>query len=358
MAELPSTMCGVQLTGHGGPERLVWSDAIPVPRPGPGEALVRVLAAGVNNTDINTRIGWYSKDVTASTEATDTQAVIESGGWAGALRFPLIQGGDLCGEVVAIGDGVDGLAEGMRVTCATNQPEPDAQNPVGIRVIGSEYDGAFAQFCVVPVHQLYDVTTSPLSDVEIGAMPCAFGTAENLLSRAGVTEGDRLLVTGASGGVGLAAVQLAKLRGARVTGISSATKRDAVLAAGAEAVLERDATPPARSFHAVIDVVGGPGWGALIDALRPGGHYAVSGAIAGPMVEADLRTIYLNDVTIHGCTFTAPQVFARLVDHINAGAVRPLVSQTYPLRDIATAQKDFAAKRYPGKLVLIPPEVH
>ena len=95
----------------------------------------------------------------------------------------------------------------------------------------------------------------------------------------------------------------------------------------------------------------------LIEALKPGGRYAVSGAIAGPIVEADLRTIYLNDLTICGCTYTAPQVFARLVELINAGTVRPLVSKTYPLRDIAIAQADFGAKRYPGKLVLLPPEV-
>ncbi|MDH3669144.1 MAG: zinc-binding dehydrogenase [Paracoccaceae bacterium] len=354
---VPDTMSGVQLTGHGGPERLVWNDAIPTPRPGRGEVLVRVLAAGVNNTDINTRIGWYSKEVTGSTEATGTEVGIESGGWVGALPFPLIQGGDLCGRVVTLGDGIERLDEGARVTCATNQPEPSAENPVGIRVIGSEYDGAFAQFCVVSAHQLYDVTPSPLSDIEIGAMPCAFGTAENLLTRAGVAKGDDVLVTGASGGVGLAAVQLARLRDARVTGQSSAAKRAAVEEAGAAEVLDRGAIPKARSFDVVIDVVGGPGWAALIDALRPGGRYAVSGAIAGPIVEADLRTIYLNDLTIHGCTYTSPEVFAGLVAHINSGAVRPLVSQTYPLREIAKAQEDFAAKRYPGKLVLIPPEV-
>jgi len=318
--------------------------------------LVRVLAAGVNNTDINTRVGWYAKQVREATETTDGEN-IEAGGWAGALPFPLIQGGDLCGRVMALGEGVAGPAVGRRVTCPINQPEPTAENPVAIRVIGSEYDGAFAQFCAVPAHQLYDVTDSPLTDIEIAAMPCAFGTAENLVSRAGVREGERVLVTGASGGVGLAAVQLAALRGAQVTGLSGAAKREAVLAAGASQVLDRGAALPPRSFDVVIDVVGGPGWGAVIDALSPGGRYAVSGAIAGPIVEADLRTLYLNDLTVFGCTYTAREVFARLVDHINAGRVRPLVSNTYPLRDIAAAQADFAAKRYPGKLVLIPPEV-
>ena len=107
----------------------------------------------------------------------------------------------------------------------------------------------------------------------------------------------------------------------------------------------------------MIDVVGGPGWMALIDSLRPGGHYAVSGAIAGPIVEADLRRIYLRDITLHGCTYQPPEVFAALVDMINAGQVRPLVSKTYPLREIGAAQADFMSKTYPGKLVLIPPEI-
>ncbi|NIP74481.1 MAG: alcohol dehydrogenase, partial [Xanthomonadales bacterium] len=142
---------------------------------------------------------------------------------------------------MALGEGVEGLPEGARVTCATNQPEPSQGNPFGIRVIGSEYDGAFAQFCVVPAHQLYDVSISPLSDIEIGAMPCAFGTAENLLSRAGVAEDDDVLITGASGGVGLAALQLSTLRGSRVTGVSSPAKREAVIKAGANEVLDRDA---------------------------------------------------------------------------------------------------------------------
>lgn len=350
---IPATMRGVQLTGHGGPEKLVWNDAIPTPHPGPGEALVRVLAAGVNNTDINTRVGWYAREVTGATDAVDQE--VEAGGWAGALRFPRIQGGDLCGEVVALGAGVTHVAVGMRVTCPINQPNPTAEAPTAISVIGSEFDGAFAQYCVVPAAQLHDVSASPLSDVEIAALPCAHGTALNLLTRAGVGPRDRVLITGASGGVGLAAVELAKLKGAHVTGVASPAKRDAVRAAGADATLARDETPEPGAFTVAIDVVGGAGWGGVIDALVPGGRYAVSGAIAGPIVEADLRTLYLKDLTLYGCTYQPPEVFAELVALINAGRVRPLVSRTYPLAEIAAAQADFMAKTYPGKLVLIPP---
>jgi len=335
----PAAMSGVQLVRHGGPEALVWRDDLPVPQPGPGEVLVRVLAAGVNATDINTRIGWYGAE--------------EAAGWAGALAFPRIQGSDLCGRVVALGTGVNDFPIGARVICPTNQSEPTAQNPLHFVSIGSEFDGAFAQYCVVPARHLHDVTASALSDVEIGAMPCAYGTAANLLARAGVVAGERVLVTGASGGVGLAAVQLAVLRDARVTGQVRPEKAGVLRAAGA-ALLDRDATPEPRGFDVVIDVVGGAGWQHRLEALRPGGRYATSGAVAGPIVQGDLRTIYLNDLTVFGATHQPREVFAGLVTLINTARIRPIVSQTYGLRDIGQAQADLAAGRYAGKLVLLP----
>ena len=341
---IPARMSGMQLTAHGGPEVLVWNDRIAVPRPGPGEVLVQVLAAGVNATDINTRIGWYAK-----------AGAPEAGGWAGAIAFPRIQGSDLCGRVVALGAGVEGLRLGARVICPTNQAEATADNPLAFRSIGSEFDGAFAGFCVVGAQHLHDVSASVLSDIEIGAMPCAYGTAFNLLSRSGVRAGEKVLITGASGGVGLAAVQLAVLRGARVTGQCAVAKAAVVRGAGAK-VIDRESIPEPRAYDVVIDVIGGAGWGARLEALRPGGRYAVSGAIAGPMVEGDLRTVYLNDLTLFGCTHQSRETFAGLVTLINTGQVRPVVAKVYPLREMAAAQADLAAGRYPGKLVLVPSE--
>lgn len=352
---LPATMSGVWLTRHGGPEALEWRDDIPVPVPGPGQVLVRVLAAGVNNTDINTRIGWYAPEVKGATDADVSVGDYAAGGWGGALDFPRIQGGDLCGEVVTTGSGAIQFRSGQRVTCPINQPRPTKDNPVGFEAIGSEYDGAFAQYCVVPETDLYDVSASPLSNVEIAAIPCAFGTAAGLLHRAGAQAGKKVLISGASGGVGLAAVQLAAKMSAEVTGIASIAKADAVQAAGAASVLDRSAPVPQDRFDCVVDVVGGASWASLIDALKPGGHYAVAGAIGGPIVEADLRRIYLRDITIHGCTFQPSKVFGALIDMVNAGKVRPLISRTYPLDQIGRAQEDFLSKRFPGKLVLIPP---
>lgn len=341
MTTVPAIMSGVQLVGHGGPEMLVWRDDIPVPRPGAGEVLVKVLAAGVNMTDLNTRVGWYGGE--------GRQAA-----WSGAMGFPRIQGSDLCGRIVALGADVD-MAIGARVICPTNQHEPTEANPINFVSIGSEFDGAFAQYCLVKARHLHDVSASPLTDVEIGAMPCAHGTAHNLLTRATVAVGEHVLVTGASGGVGLAAVQLALLRGAEVTAQCSLPKSAPLRAMGAK-ILPRDGALRAHSFDVVIDIVGGDGFQDRLAALRPGGRYATSGAVGGPLVKGDLRTVYLNDLTLHGATHQPREVFAGLVTIINTARIRPVVSKTYPLRDIAAAQADLAAGRYPGKLVLVPSE--
>ena len=351
---LPRDMSGVYLTCHGGPEALEMRHDIAVPAPGKGQVLVQVLAAGINNTDINTRLGWYDREVTTATDAVPQKAAIEAGGWGGALTFPRIQGGDICGRIVALGAEVDAFHIGQRVTCPINIPRPRPENKRAYEVLGSERDGAFAQYCVLDAVDLYDVSAAPLSDIEIAAIPCAYGTAETLLTRAGVRKDQQVLITGASGNVGLAAVQLAALRGAHITALTAPEKAAAVRSAGASITLGRDATLPKGQFDAVIDVVAGPIWPQLIMAVRPGGQYAVAGAIAGPVVPADLRDIYLRDITLHGCTFQPPEVFRRLIDLINQGLLRPMIAKTYPLSNIAQAQVDFVAKTYVGKLVLIP----
>ena len=111
-----------------------------------------------------------------------------------------------------------------------------------------------------------------------------------------------------------------------------------------------------ETINVVIDIVGGPSWPQLLDVLKRGGRYIVSGAIAGPMVELDLRTLYLKDLTFLGCTAQHPDVFADLVGYIERGEIRPLVAKTYPLKDIVSAQTEFQLKKHVGKIVLIPPQ--
>ncbi len=355
---LPATMAAVLLTGHGGPDKLVWRDDVPVPRPGPGEVLIEVRAAGVNNTDINTRIGWYSPAVAGATAETGPGADNEraDGDWTGTgMRFPRIQGADVCGIVAEVGRGVSPARIGERVivqACLVSLRHGEITP-----WLGSERDGAFAGFVTAPAADTHAVG-GPLSDAELAALPCAYGTAQNLLSRAGVAAGDHVLITGASGNVGVAAVQLAARRGAEVTAIAARDKHESMMALGARRCLARgDHLPTAlgeRSVDAVIDVVGGPQWPQLLAVLRTGGICAVSGAIAGPLVTLDLRTLYLKDLTLMGCTRQDARSFAALVDLARAGAIRPPVARILPLAAMAEAQALFEAKTVIGKIVLVP----
>jgi NADPH:quinone reductase-like Zn-dependent oxidoreductase len=224
--------------------------------------------------------------------------------------------------------------------------------------LGSEIDGAFAQFVRVPAAEAFRVG-STLPDVQLGALPCSFGTAENLLQRAGVAAGERVLVTAASGGVGSAAVQLARRRGAEVIAIAGRDKGPKLLASGANQVVPRDADlvdlVGRRTVDVVIDLVGGPRWSQLLAVLRRRGRYAVSGAIGGPLVDLDLRVVYLNDLTLLGCTSWGDDVFANLVGYVERGEIAPEVAAVYPLERIADAQATFESKRHVGKIVLIVP---
>jgi NADPH:quinone reductase-like Zn-dependent oxidoreductase len=225
--------------------------------------------------------------------------------------------------------------------------------------LGGECDGGFAQFAVAPDRETHTVH-SDWSDAELAAIPCAYSTAENMMHRAGVGA-ERVLVTGASGGVGLAAVQLAKRRGATVIAVCSTEKAADVLAEGADLTLHRGADLVGalgpNSVDVVIDIVGGSQTADLLDLLRQGRRYAVAGAIGGPVVEIDLRTVYLKDLSLLGCTFQDDEVFKNLIGYVERNEVRPVVSETYPLAEIAQAQQDFLTKKHTGKLVLIPPSV-
>ena len=308
-------MKAVLLKGHGGLEQLEYRDDVPVPTPAAGEVLVQVGAAAVNNTDINTRIGWYSKSVATATADAVVRTASEAtdGGWAGKpFVFPRIQGTDVCGRIVAVGTGVAAARIGQRVIVdPVLRPADGSLEDVGY--VGLERDGGFAEFVTVPAGNAA-LIDSALTDVELASFPCAYGTAENLLTRANVVQDESVLVTGASGGVGSAVVQLARLRGARVIAVTTREKVHDVLALGAQQTVERSANLVHAlgrdSVDVVVDVVGGDGFTGLLDVLKRGGRYAVAGAIAGPVVHLDLRTLYLKDLHLLGCTVTTPAVFA------------------------------------------------
>ncbi|GAB5446757.1 alcohol dehydrogenase family protein [Gymnodinialimonas sp.] len=358
---LPTTMQAMVLTGHGDLDAYQWHEDWPVPQPGPGEVLVEVGATGLNNTDVNTRSGWYSKAVTEATTGGAYASVNEEDPtWGGApIQFPRIQGADVCGRIVAVGDGVDAARVGQRVITDNWLRDPDDLgnlNKTGY--YGSERDGGYAQFATMPARNALAVN-SPLSDAELATFSCSYSTAEGMLDRAQVTEADTVLVPGASGGVGGALVQLAKRRGARVIAMASEAKHDAVATLGPDQILARApenlrAALGDERITVVADITGGPQFSALIDVLERGGRYTCSGAIAGPIVDLDLRTLYLNDLTFTGSTVIGPQVMPNLIRYIEEGAIKPVLAATYPLAELREAQAAFIAKAHTGNIVVVP----
>lgn len=339
------------ITHHGGFDAIELRE-VEVPSPGPGEVLVRVGAAGCNNTDLWTREGSYG-----AADDRDARA-----GWLGPLDFPRIQGADVAGAVVSAGDEASAGLVGARVLVDPANyagPGPDAQV---VDVLGSERDGGFAEYVMVPAARAHPVDGTPLSDVELAALPIAYGTALGMLDRGSVSQGNTVLVTGASGGVGLAAVQLAHSGGARVVAVCSGDKADPVRAAGADAVVDRrrgevvaDAAEAApEGYDAVIDVVAGPTVGPGLGLLKSGGRWVVAGALDGWAVALDVRRLYLANLALVGSTMHTPRIFEHLAEIAARGDVRPVIAATFALEEVAEAQRQLATRRHVGKLVVVP----
>jgi NADPH:quinone reductase-like Zn-dependent oxidoreductase len=353
--DIGTTMTAAVLTGHGGFDALEVRGDWPVPAPGEGEVLVRVTAAAVNNTDVWTREGAYGLPGDPDAKA----------GWRGPIAFPRVQGGDIAGVVVAVGPDVpEELAERRVLVdpAIYRDAGPDAP-PVGL--LGSEADGGFAGYVVVPAAQAHDVGGSPLSDEELACLPVAYGTAMGMLERAAIQAGETVLVTGSSGGVGLAAVQLAAARKATVAAVTSGGKDEEVREAGAAHVVSRDGKDLADvadqlrdfapdGFDAVADVAGGPWVGQLMPLIRDDGRWAIAGAVAGAVVPLDLRRLYLHNLRLIGSSMHTRTHFAALVEAAREGTIRPRIAGRYPLREIHEAQRRFLRRGHVGKLVIVP----
>lgn len=367
---IPDRMTAVLLTGLGGLDRLELSHDVPVPRPRPGEVLIRVTAAGMNNTDINARTGWYSPEVTTGTTSEGGAAGfgVAGGGmgdWEGGLAFPRIQGADCVGRIAAVGAGVDPAQIGARAIVQPYVTDPD--DPTGLDsagFLGLDFDGAFAQFVAVPARNVLALPEDlAVPDTALATLPCSGGTAMNMAVLGGAGPGDVALVTGASGGVGSFLVQILKALGAEVVAVAGRAKLDAVRALGADHAIPRDTADLAAAIRAatgrpltlVADVVGGAAFPQYLEALGRGGRYVTAGAIAGPLVTLDLRTLYLKSLSFFGSTTYRPETFRRLLDLVIAGRVTPVADSVRPLAEIRAAQEAFLAKTHVGSLVLLPP---
>ena len=354
--KMDSYMHGVHLIGHGGFDKLVYRDDLPIPNPNENEVLIQVSAAGVNNTDINTRLGWYSKKIIQETNQGGDKGFQElendSGSWSGeGLAFPIIQGADVCGHIVKVGKSIDDSRIGERVIVRTMQ-----NNYLGMKTMGSEIHGGFAQYTCVDSNEAF-LINSNWTDIELASIPCSYSTAEGMLQKASAGK-ENILITGASGGVGTAAIQLANLRGANVIAQCSKEKAEDLKKIGAHKTIDRNdsliQSLGKNSIDLVVDLVGGIQWPQILETLKSGGRYVVSGAIAGPIVELDLRTLYLKDLTFYGSTFNHVNVFYDLINYIERNKIKPIIARTFSLKDIKLAQEMFLEKKFVGKIVLVP----
>ena len=360
---IPETMRAFVLTGHGDMDQLVYHTDWPTPQPCPGEVLLKVHACGLNNTDVNTRTAWYSKGVSENTTGgAFDDADDEDATWGGAaITFPRIQGADAVGTIVAIGD--DANADLLGERALIDVWLRDWDNPLDLDkcgYFGSECDGGFADYLKIDQRHVHPIESS-LEHAELATFATSYVTAENMLNRAQVVAGDTVLIPGASGGVGSALIQLANRRSAQTIAMASENKHDDVQKAGPTAILPRspDNLKSAlqnaigqQTVTVVADVVGGPDWPRFIDAIARGGRYTCAGAIAGPMVDFDLRTFYLRDLTFTGATIVPPGVFADLVSYIANGELKPMLAATYPLADLHKAQQAFIDKQHVGNIVV------
>lgn len=344
------SMRAVRITRHGGPEVLEPA-RVAVPAPEAGEVLVQVASVALNNTDLWTREGAYGRP-------DDPKAL---SGWRGPIGFPRIQGADVAGRVVAVGAGVEESLVGRRVVvdpAIYDTEGPDA-NPVGL--MGSERDGGYAEYVTAPVKRVHDVTESPLTDDQLAALPTAYGTALGMIERGRLRRGETALVSGASGGVGLALVQIARARGARVIALSSGPKIDAVREAGAHEVVDRagDIAEQIRAaapegIDVALDVVAGELVSEGLPLLREGGRWVIAGALGGYGVTFDVRRLYLHNAQVIGSAMHTPTHFGLLMDLARQGAVRPVIAATFPLDQAARAQEELSRRGHVGKIVMHP----
>ncbi|MFI8004961.1 zinc-binding dehydrogenase [Streptomyces sp. NPDC086010] len=349
MSASPS-MRAVRITRHGGPDVLEPAE-VAVPAPRAGEVLVEVSAVALNNTDLWTREGAYG--VPGDPEARS--------GWRGPIAFPRIQGADVAGRVVAVGAGVETSLAGRRVVVdpATYDSEGPDANPVGL--MGSERDGGYAEYVTAAAERVHDVTASPLTDDQLAALPTAYGTALGMIERGRLRKAETVLVSGSSGGVGLALVQIARARGAKVLAVSSGPKIDAVREAGAHAVVDRAAgiaeqvrAAAPEGIDVALDVVAGGLVSEGLPLLREGGRWVIAGALGGHDVAFDVRRLYLHNAQLIGSAMHTPAHFELLMDMARRAEVQPVIAAAFPLERAAEAQKELSRRAHVGKIVMHP----
>lgn len=333
---------------HGGPEVVRTAD-VPAPEPGPGEVRVAVGAASMNHLDL-----WVRRGLPIET------------------TMPHIGGADVAGVVDGVGPGVDRALVGARVVVDPSldygwydgEPRGETFGERPFRLIGEHTDGGFAEHAVVPAANLLELPNE-VSFEAAAAAGLVFVTAwRGLLARAGLRAGERVLVTGASGGVGSAAVQVARLAGAKVFAVTSgAANAEHVRGLGAHVVYDRLEVDYAREVwtdtgrrgvHVVFDSVGEALWEGNLRALAVGGRLVTYGATSGAAGRTEIRRVFWKQLSILGTTMGAPAEYRRVMRLVFEGRLSPVVHEVMPLEDARRAHEMLESGGVFGKLVLVP----
>ncbi|MCW4153350.1 zinc-binding dehydrogenase [Halomonas sp. 18H] len=365
---VPAQMAAMLLTGHGDIDTLVYRQDVSTPQPAAGEVLVKVTATAKNNTDRKAREGLYptkDKGEVASFAMGDSPT----------LTFPRIQGADIVGRVVAVGDGVDSGRVGQRGLLDFNL-YADARRDINLTpdYYGHGADGGYAEYVAVPADQFHHIANPELSDAQLASLGmCSYQTAYHMLTSAGIKAGERVLVTGASGGVGTALIQLCRILGARPYALSQPDKASALRELGAEAVFDRSdmshfteqvkAVTGGAPIDAVMDLVGGEMTDRFIDTMifdmQARASYprlSIAGASGGNISEIMWTRIYLYQVQIFGVSHGTREEAEQLIDWIRGGQLKPVLHAAFRLSALHKAERYFVKRgsQYLGKIVIVP----
>jgi alcohol dehydrogenase len=327
---------------HGGLDRLLYDAHFPDPRPGAGEVIVAVRATSLNYHDVFTLRGMPGI----------------------TIPMPAIMGLDVAGEVAEIGAGVEGWRVGERVLV-------DPIDRVKGGLMGETIHGGLAERCRAGAHQLIRIPDG-VSFADAAALPVAYGTAHRMMVTQGrVAPGERVLILGASGGVGTCCVFLAKMAGATVVACaSSEAKIKRLYDLGADHVIDytrsdfmaevhqRFGKPNRRRLDGGVDVVinftGGDTWVPSLRCLRRGGRLLTCGATAGFDPKTDIRYIWTFELQVLGSNGWTPDDLVTLLQMVEAGRLRPVIDRVLPLAEAREGLRLLAEREVIGKVIVVP----
>ena len=341
-------MQAVIIEQFGGPETLK-AVQLPDPKPKPGEVLLRVRACALNHLDI-----WVRNGIPAY-----------------KIQLPHILGCDVSGEVAALGEGVNSIKIGQRVAVSPGRSCLKCESCLGgldnqckeYAIVGAQGGpGGYAEFLCVPQGHLLAMPDNQ-SYEEAAAYPLTFLTAWHMLMTLSSCGPDKIvLVLGAGSGIGVAAIEVAKLSGAKVIAVStSAEKLERAKALGADATIH---SPPQDILRQTMKItegsmadiafehVGPATFESSLKSLKPGGRLVTCGATTGPMVSLDLRYVFSRQLQILGSSMGTQQEMRRVARLVAQGKLRPLVDRVFPLSKARQAHEYLAEKKHFGKVVL------